>query len=202
MTTAWGQVKGRDDVLQRIADIGSTAAASPGKGDTLVWPESVLGRYDSALLPVLDLEVLSDASRRRRQHVIGMDIEVAPGKWHSQAVAFHPDGSTAFGTARQPAPLALWRPWAASSFVADWTANNVLNLGASKRVAVIFCYEEYMPILYLVNEAFDRPSGYVAMSNTWAAGDAAADVVQAQHSRGIAMLFGRPYARSVNRPAS
>ncbi len=152
------------------------------------------------MFPVLELELLRSARRSGRTHVVGMDVPVHGAGLLNSAVAFYPDRSSATATARQPAPVALWRPWAKGAFVADWTARNMLFVGDGERAAIVFCYEEYMPFLYLLNEARDSPTLYIAMSNTWAARDLAADAIQGLHSQGMAKLFGRPYFRSVNRP--
>ena len=170
---------------------------------TVVWPESIIGRYDPAMYQVLDLEVLRPSRRAGRTQIIGMDIPLPGNRELNSAVAFYPDGTTATATARQPAPLSLWRPWRTTdTFVANWAAHNVLQLGQGDRAAVIFCYEEYMPVLYLLNEALDHPTVYLAMTNTWAAKEAGAAAIQTWHSLGMARLFGRPYLKAENRPAS
>ena len=66
---------------------------------------------------------------------------------------------------------------------------------------MIFCYEEYLPALYLINEARDDFEVYVAMTNTWAAESELASLIQTKHSLGMARLFGRPYLKAENRPA-
>jgi hypothetical protein len=153
------------------------------------------------MYPVLDLEVLREARRAGRTQVVGMDIPTRDHRLLNAAVAFYPDGRTATAVARQPAPVSLWKPWRRSaSFVADWTANNMLAMGQGDRAAVIFCYEEYVPVLYLINEALDAPSVYLALTNTWAAQSSAAAAVQTWHSLGMARLFGRPYLKAENRP--
>jgi len=198
--TNWGTLRGQDDALARIQKMG--AAKLDQRAATVVWPESIIGRYDPALYQVLDLEVLEAARRAGRTQIIGMDIPLAGNRSLNSAVAFYPDGRTATAVARQPAPLSLWRPWRQTdTFVANWAAHNVLNVGDGDRAAVIFCYEEYMPVLYLLNEALDHPTIYMTLSNTWAAEPAAA-VVQTWHSLGMARLFDRPYVKAENRPAS
>lgn len=198
--TRWGVLKGEDDALARLERIG---AAQPDQlAATVVWPESIIGRYDPSLYQVLDLEVLQAARRDGRTQIIGLDIPLAGNRELNSAVAFYPDGRTATAIARQPAPLSTWRPWRKTdTFVADWTAHNILNVGQGDRAAVIFCYEEYMPVLFLLNEALDHPTIYMALSNTWAANESAA-AIQTWHSWGMARLFGRPYVKAENRPAA
>lgn len=197
--TRWGVLRGEDDALTRMQRMG--AAALNDRATTVVWPESIIGRYDPSMYQVLDLEVLQASRRAGRTQIIGMDIPLAGNRELNSAVAFYPDGRTATAVARQPAPLSLWRPWRKTeTFVADWTAHNVLSVGQGDRAAVIFCYEEYMPVLFLLNEAFDHPTMYLALTNTWAAKEAGAAVIQTWHSFGMARLFGRPYVKAENRP--
>lgn len=197
--TQWGKIESAEQAVDRMQMLGQ----QPVPGGTMFsfWPESILGSWDPAMHKVLDLELLQRARRAGRVEVVGMDI-VLPGRQIlNAAVAFHPDGSAQTVIARQPAPMSLWRPWRSQdTFLADWRASNVLTLGPDERAAVIFCYEEYMPALYLLNELRDRPTMYVVLANTWAARDRTAAVIQTWHSLGIARLFGRPYVKSENGP--
>lgn len=197
--TAWGPLAGGDAVLERLQRMGRTASASPAR--VQVWPESILGRYEPALAPVLEIELLQQARATGRTLVIGMDLPLTGNRLLNTAVAFYPDGRRAVAVARQPAPLSLWKPWRRrDTFVADWRAANLLELGDGERAAVIFCYEEYVPLLYLLNEAFDAPTLYLALANTWAASEPEAAAIQTWHSLGMARLFGRPYLKAENRP--
>lgn len=199
--THWGALKGEDEALARMQRMGATRPDQLAA--TVVWPESIIGRYDPSLYQVLDLELLEPSRRAGRTQIIGMDIPLRGNRELNSAVAFYPDGRTATATARQPAPLSLWRPWRKTdTFVADWTAHNMLAVGQGDRAAVIFCYEEYMPVLYLLNEALDHPTIYLAMTNTWAAKDAGAAAIQTWHSWGMARLFGRTYIKAENRPTA
>ncbi len=199
VTTTWGHIAGVDEALARIERMGRARVES--RAVAVIWPESILGRYEPHLYPVMELELLNDARRAGRVHIIGMDVPMRGNRLLNAAVAFYPDGSSATAVARQPAPGSLWRPWQSTdTFVADWRHHNVLNLGQGDRAAILFCYEEYLPLLYLLNEAFDRPTVYVAMRNTWAAPHAASAAIQSWHSRGMARLFGRPYLQADNRP--
>ncbi|HEX2543287.1 MAG TPA: hypothetical protein VHL79_00315 [Ramlibacter sp.] len=199
-TTAWGALRSPDDVLQRLQHMARAPLALTDT--TVVWPESILGRYEPSFEPVLQLELLQPARAAGRTLVIGMDLPLPGERLASAAVVFHPDERRVVALARQPAPLALWKPWRQEhTFVADWRAGNMLELGQGERAAVIFCYEEYMPLLYLLNEAFDAPTLYLALANTWAARDPAAATIQTWHSLGMARLFGRPYLKAENHAA-
>lgn len=199
--TQWGRLEGEHDSLLRMQRMG--AAPQSQQVASVLWPESIIGRYDPATYAVLNLELLQGARRAGRTQVVGMDIPAPGGRLFNAAVAFYPDGRTATAIARQPAPVSLWKPWRnTGTFVADWRAHNMLAMGQGDRAAVVFCYEEYVPVLYLLNEALDAPTVYVALTNTWAARSPAAAAIQTWHSFGMARLFGRPYLKAENRPRS
>jgi hypothetical protein len=198
--TAWGRLHSAEDALPRMAAMGQTQSSADSAVTAIVWPESIIGRYEPALFPVLDLEVLRPAARRGVATVVGMDLPLGRGRQQTVAVGFYPDGRTVTAAARQPVPVALWKPWTDDSFIVDWTASNVLPMGQGDRAAVFFCYEEFLPGLFLLNELLDDPTMYLAMSNTWADRNGGADTLQRLHSQGMALLFGRAYLRSTNRP--
>lgn len=203
VSTNWGKfTEETEEVVQRIEDMGRFASLTQDADNTTVfWPESILGAYQNAYTPLLDRELLSTASKRGQTHVIGVDLGIKERRYASAAVALFPDGSGAVAKARQPAPISLWKPWAErDTFIADWTHNNIIDLGKGRRAAVIFCYEEYMPLLYLINEWRDKPGLYVAMTNTWAEPNQEGADIQTQHSLSMARLFGRPYVKAENRP--
>ncbi|MDB5861701.1 MAG: hypothetical protein JWQ76_5390 [Ramlibacter sp.] len=197
MTTHWGALQGVDDALARLQRMGVSAKRRPSA--IVLWPESVIGRYEPGMQPVLELELLQASRRGGETQVVGMDLAMPDGRLMSAAVAFRPDGSIETAVARQPAPLALWRPWLIErTFVADWGASNMLRLDEANQAAVIFCYEEYVPVMYLINELRNRPTLYFAIANTWAAPSNAA-AIQTWHSLGMARLFGRSYYKAENR---
>lgn len=203
VSTEWGKQDGVDDVLQRVASMGQMAKqlAQQDKPTTVIWPESILGNYDPALYPVLDIELLSAARASGQAHIIGMDLPDKNQRYENAAVAFYPDGRTARAVARQPAPMSLWKPWRTTdTYIADWSASNMLPVSNTMQGAFIFCYEEYLPVLYLMNEAQGQVDLYVAIANTWAAKNPEASEIQTQHSLGMARLFGRMYVKAENRP--
>ena len=65
---------------------------------------------------------------------------------------------------------------------------------------MIFCYEEYIPVLSLLNEALDDHQIVVVMSNTWADKIGLNSKIQNRHSEGMALLFGRKLIKAENRP--
>lgn len=196
--TNWGRLTDEEQVLARIEAMGRERV--PDNAHAVIWPESVIGLYRPSLYPVLEAEVLRRARAAGRTQVIGMDLQMPGERFQNAAVAFYPDGSTATAVARQPAPLSLWRPFTSGwSFEADWRAGNVLRIG-EERAALVFCYEEYLPVLFLLNEIWDKPSAYLVLTNTWSTPDPVGARVQTLHSLGMARLFGRAFLKAENRP--
>jgi apolipoprotein N-acyltransferase len=203
VSTNWGASKDEWEILERIERIGRTNDRFAQDTDVhvIIYPEAVIQRYDPALYPVLRMEVIDAAARAGQTIILGADIPTKSGNLQSGAIAFYPDGKTATAIARQTVPIALWKPWQASdSFLTDWTANNLLTLKDGVIARVIFCYEEYIPLLSLINEALDAHNIVVVMANTWASKDVLGATIQAQHSEGIAKLFGKRLLRAENRP--
>jgi hypothetical protein len=166
--------------------------------DLYVWPESTIGSYHRGVQTLLKVEVLGAAQKKGQAHVIGLDFPVK--KQHlNAALAFVPDGTEKLVVARQPAPAALWRPWSDQTYVRNWMADSHLEF-EGKRLAFTFCYEEYIPILYLLNEWRYRPTVSVVMANTWAARNPEMAAIQTAHSKWMAKLFSRPYVKAENRP--
>lgn len=203
VSTNWGAAKDEWEILERIERIGRTNERFATDTDVhvIIYPEAVIQRYDPALYPVLKMEVIDPAARAGQIIILGADLPTKSENFQSGAIAFYPDGKTATAIARQTVPIALWKPWQTSgSFLSDWTANNLLTLKDGVIARVIFCYEEYIPLLSLINEAVNTHNIVVVMANTWASKDALGAIIQSQHSEGIAKLFAKRLLRAENRP--
>lgn len=203
VSTKWGKVEDIYDILDRVYRMGKTVKAlgDDNLASVVVFPESALQTYDPALFPILRAEILSHAQKAGQTVVLSMDLKDGKGNFETVATAMYPDGRTQTATARQTVPFALWKPWASEgSFRTDWTASNILPLRDGVTARVLFCYEEYIPLLSLINEAKDDHNLVLVLSNTWAAKDEGTAAIQARHSEGIARLFGRQMLRAENRP--
>ena len=203
VNTNWGSAKDEWEILERIERIGRTNDRFAKETDVhvIIYPEAVIQRYDPALYQILKMEIIDAATRAGQTIVLGADLPTRSGNMESGAIAFYPDGKTATAIARQTVPIALWKPWRASgSLLTNWTANNILTLKDGVTARVIFCYEEYIPLLSLINEAKDAHNIVLAMANTWAAKDQLGATIQSRHSEGMAKLFGKHLLRAENRP--
>lgn len=205
LTTRWGGFPARDslEVMLRIDKIGrATRSLAGGEGEisTVVFGESVLGIYDPSLYAPFESDVLKDARAAGQTVVVGADLPVKGGVLQKAALIFRADGSSSYVVARQPVPFAEWAPWSQKgTYEIDWLGTSVVNVGGGVRARVVFCYEEYIPMLHLMSEAREDHHMVVVLANLWAAGPLA-DEIQKAHTEGIARLFRRPWVRAVNFP--
>ena len=202
ITTNWGSATEPSEILGRIEKVGKTTKkfAEINPAGVVIYPESILYRYDPSFYPVLKAEVLRAAAAAGQTVVLGMDL---PSGAHFQtvAVAFYPNGQTQTALARQTVPFALWKPWAKQgSFTSNWSESNMLTLRDGVTARIVFCYEEYMPVLGLANEVLNDHQIVVVMANTWANSSDEGAEIQSRHSEGFARLFGRKLVRAENRP--
>lgn len=204
--TNWGSQPQTDlEVISRIEKIGKITRAMAGGDDDarlLVFPETILGRYDASFDAVLDREVVRPAKQAGQFVIVGMDRLNPDGRTLSNAaMLIRPDGTVQIVGQRQPSPVSMWRPWSEQGhYPADWLSNNVVELAPGYSARVMFCYEEYLPILHLLNEAKDSHQLIVSIANLWAAEGSAASNTQAALTEGMALLFGRSFLRSENGP--
>jgi hypothetical protein len=128
-------------------------------------------------------------------------LPTADGNFQTAALAFYPAGSSVTALTRQPVPIALWKPWnSTGSFLTNWRSSNILPFRSGIKARVIFCFEEYMPILSLLNEALDDHQMVIVLANTWASSSAETAAIQTQHSEAMAVLFGKRLIKAENRP--
>ncbi len=164
----------------------------------LVLPETAIGRFDPTFAAVLKAEVAAQVQATGQSVLLGTEIGQADGTNENLALLIRPDGTNDYARQRQPAPLSMWAPWKNGHFPSDWSSNNILQISPEIRARVMFCYEEYIPALHLLNEALDEHNLVIVMANAWAAPNLATTDIQAAHSEGMVRLFGKRYLRSEN----
>ena len=206
INTAWGGFPsyGSLDVAERLRRIGATVDSLYADAAlTLVFPEAILGLYDSSLDDAIELEIGRKIRRTGQTVVLGADMDAGGGRFVNAALVLHPDGTRSIVAARQTTPVAQWRPWSrAMHFPANWLSDATVTLGDDRKARIMFCHEEWMPALHLLSEAREGHQVVIAMANLWAAADPLANDVQAAHTQGMALLFGSPFVRSVNLPSA
>jgi len=174
------------------------------RATAFIFPESVLGLYDSGLEELLNVELGRRVGSDMQVVVIGADVSIGPGELANAALIFGPHGRRQMVFARQSTPVAQWRPWSVyGHFPSNWFRSTVVDLAAAGKVRIVFCHEEYSAALGLISEALDEPHvGVISMANLWAATDTLPNAVQSAHTEGIARLFGKSWTRSVNAAGS
>ena len=193
---------GSIEVMDRLGKIGKATTQLAGGDDgiqTVVFPETIIGLFDPSLYPAVELEILQPIRQTGQTVLIGADVATGPGRYQTGALIFRPDGTSHWIGARQAMLVAQWRPWDKDFHMpTDWFASSTATVGGGVRARIMFCVEEWIPILHLLSEAREDHQVVIAMSNLWAATDPLADYVQGAHSQGMARLFGRKLVRSVN----
>lgn len=203
VSTRWGAASDPFEMLDRVERMGKTtrALSEENVASVVVFPESIVQTYHPTLYPILKEIILDDASKAGQTVVIGADLPTADGNFQTAALAFYPDGSSVTALTRQPVPIALWKPWnETGSFLTNWRGSNILPFRSGIKARVIFCFEEYMPILSLLNEAFDDHQMVIVLANTWASRSTETAAIQSRHSEGMAVLFGKRLIKAENRP--
>ncbi len=204
VSTAWGGFPqyGSLEVADRLRRIGVTVDSLVAEGAlTVVFPEAILGLYDTSLDDAIELEIGTRIRRTGQTVVVGADVPLGGGRFSNAALILHPDGTRSIVAARQTTPVAQWRPWSREMhFPADWLSVSRVTLGGDRKARIMFCQEEWMPALHLLSEARERHQVVIAVANLWATEDPLAIHVQGVHTQGMALLFGKPFVRSVNRP--
>lgn len=200
--TGWGSPPRSDEEITRRIEKAAamTRAASGGEGSArlVVFPETSLGQYDPSFGPVLRNELGYQAKRAGQSIIIGAEIPLRDKTMQNLAFLIRKDGTMSYVVQRQPALISMWAPWRERHFPANWLSNNVLSIEPEFKARVMFCFEEYIPFLHLLNEAQDHHSLVIVLANAWAAPNLEATVIQATHTEGMARLFNRQYLRSEN----
>lgn len=200
VNTRWGSPKDQDHpAIDRLPMIAKTIRQSEGtrKLDMVVFPETSLGVFSSGTDFLLRLELGPALEASEATIVLPMDRDV--GGLRSSALVIDKNGNPSWLDARQPLPVALWRPWAEGSYSADWSRLNVLELSNGKRVWVSFCYEDVMPGFFLDAVLRVKPDYLVSVANNWFLRSDEGSAIQANSIEAMSRLFSVPLARAVNR---
>lgn len=205
VSTAWGPypTPSSPEIEHRLQSIASVAEtfARAGRSVTLVFPEAILGEYDSTLGARLQKIVDQAQQRASIALVVGMDLPLGKHRYGNAASIYRAGEHAVWISARQSTPIAQWRPWSSGvHFPSNWLATTELQFGNGRRAALLFCHEEYSGALQLLMQWRDRPSAVLVLSNLWAASNETANFVQEAHSTGMVRLFGQTMFRAVNLP--
>lgn len=115
---------------------------------------------------------------------------------HFAAILLRPNRDDQVVFQRAPIPYAMWRPGMEGHYQSHWLDSGTLMVDG-KAVMVSFCYEDFLPFLYLSSFARGKVDGIVSVSSLWYAPPAAIRV-KALHVKSWAQLFGIPLITASN----
>lgn len=115
---------------------------------------------------------------------------------HFAAILLRPNRDDQVVFQRAPIPYAMWRPGMEGHYQSHWLGSGTL-LVDGKTVMVSFCYEDFLPFLYLSSFARGKVEGIVSVSSLWYASPEAIKV-KALHVKSWAQLFGVPLITASN----
>lgn len=187
--------------IRKIITRSNTSVRLKGGASVIVLPENTLNLDDAALDFMIASDVLRPLKRVEKDAVIGK-LGYENGQYLNQAVFISNGAIKQTVNQRQPAMLSMWRPWSKEHFSLDWSRDTKIDLGNGLVGRVLFCYEEYIPALFMLDELRGGHAMEIIISSNWSASDPRLPEVQRLHSLGMSKLFARPVVRSVNYAAA
>lgn len=187
-----------DDTRRLIAITQQTAAAVKDGARVVVWPEAYVGDRAAAAQQFLEQSLGWMLEAKGAQVLIGAEVAAGQGTTNS-ALAF--DGQAwAQLDARHAVPIALWRPWDASSTQVRWMGPAMHEIKGT-RIWLSICFEDYVVWPHLATLLAGRPDMLISMANAWWSSSPAAIRIQQDHAQSWARITGLPLVRAVNHPA-
>ena len=183
--------------IRKIISKTNTSERHIAGASVIVLPENTLNLDDPALDFMITSDVLRPLKRVEKAAVIGK-LGYENGQYLNQAVFISNGAIKQTVNQRQPAMLSMWRPWSKEHFTLDWSRDTKIDLGNGLVGRVLFCYEEYIPALFMLDELRGGHAMEIIISSNWSASDPRLPEVQRLHSLGMSKLFARPVVRAVN----
>jgi hypothetical protein len=212
VTTYWGpaHLALDNEMADRITKVGSvTRALVEQQITTVFFPEDILGTYTPAYDFALAREVGATATKARAVVGLGMSVPSASEErlsdsaevrqWNN-AVTIFTSGQVQEVSARLPIPGASWRPWSSHHYPMSLDRDTRIGMADGTKATVVFCYEEYIPMLWVWSTIRYPAPVAITVANLWWAVTRDSSRVQALHGISYARLFGIELIRSVNFP--
>lgn len=170
------------------------ARVSVAEARVLVLPETIAGRW-SPSSSLLWGDAMAQVQAQGRTVLLGAELGES-GEYHNTVISLKDQGQPVY---RQlmPAPLSMWRPWAADGAIAHWFAPQSLRVD-DEQAAFLICYEQILLWPPLVAFA-TGPTVLVGLSNDWWARDTRLPAIQHAVMTAWARLFGVALVEAVNR---
>ena len=159
----------------------------------IIAPESVFGLRTLGLESQLKL-IEARARRNDAIVLIGVIEEINGTRENTLLIlGAEPDQYNA----RQPVPFVMWNPWKGSGFSSHWFNSGIHNI-AGKRIAILICWEEWVPWPMLLS-SLEKPEVVVSASNHgWINNGKYMWNKQTVSAKAVSRLYGLPMVRAVN----
>ena len=170
-----------------------------GGARVVVLPEEIAGLWTPASAYWWE-EIDRLAAARGATVLVGAEVAISGTAKRIDALVVLGKGSPSVLQARQPLPLAEWKPWAEGGMVTGWERWNGLAAISGRRVAISVCYEDTLTLPLLLSfAARPAPSLIISVANNWWAQGSDEPKLQEAAISAWAALFGVPLIRAVNR---
>lgn len=160
-------------------------------GQTVVLPETLIGRWDGLIEGIL-----SDAERSLRERgsrvLVGAEMSNGAGGYKNTLVVLGAnEDEPRLAVQGLPVPISMWKPWALDGADANILGGeNTIKVGQIL-VGASICYEQLV-LFSMLRLMLDQPDVIAAVSNIWWATQSNIPVIQQQSIGAIARLFNIP----------
>lgn len=162
-----------------------------GPGQTVVLPETLLGRWDGVIEGML---TGAEKSLKSKGSIVLVGAEVANGNggYKNALIALGArEGEARHAVQSLPVPISMWKPWANDGADADFRGlGNTISVG-HYTVGASICYEQLV-LFSVLRLMLDAPDVIAAVSNVWWASDSNIPQIQHQSIAAFARLFNIP----------
>jgi hypothetical protein len=199
VSTEWG-VQTPDTLPETLVKMRTIIHDEASRGaKVIVFPESIIGTYDSSEDGVLEIMLKQAAAQKKVSVVFGANAMTDVGMANiAREYEYTSDGVHELQfQARQTVPVAEWNPLSRYHYPAQWFSSGVMPIGG-RGALFLFCYEEYLPWEVLYSIGREKPDLIVAMSNLCLTKGTGEPVLQHRHAEGYAKLFGLPLVIATN----
>ena len=161
------------------------------EGQTVVLPETLLGRWDGVIEARLSHSI-GLLTAKGSKVLVGAEMANETGGYRNALVVLGAEaGQKAMAVQSLPVPVSMWKPWADDGAEADFLGRgNTIQVGKHVLSASI-CYEQLISYSVLRLMA-DRPDLIAAVSNVWWASSTNIPKIQQQSISAYGRLFNVP----------
>jgi apolipoprotein N-acyltransferase len=188
------------DYFRRNQALIETARSALEQGARVViLPEQIAGPW-SASSELWWREVGSFAEQQGAILLVGAEVLASDAGEVTDSLIVLGSGGRRILSARQPLPVAEWRPWERGGTRIGWRNWRGVAELDGRRAALSFCYEDLLVLPVLLSLLGDTPDVLISVANNWWARGLDEPYLQATSIEAWANLFEVPLLRAVNAP--